>query len=49
MSCFSSLKLINLVVDSPRVLSKTIFSDLQVLCDRLEQLDIEAIMEADDV
>jgi len=36
-------------VDSPRVMSKTIFSDLQILCERLEQLDIEAITEADDV
>ena len=36
------------LVDSPRELSKHIFSDLQILYDRLEQLEIEAIMEADD-
>jgi len=37
------------VVDPSRENWQTIFSDLQILCARLEQLDIEVIMEADDV
>jgi hypothetical protein len=37
------------VMGSPRVNPKQIFSDLVTLCERLEQLDIEAIVEADDV
>ena len=37
------------LVDPIRENWKTIFSDLQLLCERLELLDIEAIMEAENV
>jgi hypothetical protein len=47
---FSSFPNLSLRLVGPtRYFSNYNFSDLQVLCERLEQLDIEAIMEADNV
>lgn len=35
------------LVDLAREISNSVFSDLQLLCERLEELDIEAMMAAD--